>query len=205
MVFEALAENLELKEKALRELDKICKPECIFATNTSSLPITQLAGFTNRPDKVVGMHFMNPVPVMKLVEVIPGLATSKKTLQQVHELAQNLGKTPVEVRDVPGFVSNRVLQALINEAIWCVYEGVGTPEAVDTIMHLGMNHPMGPLETADLIGLDTVLSIQQTMYDGYGLEKYHPCPLLQQYVNAGWLGKKSGRGFYEYENGRKKV
>jgi 3-hydroxybutyryl-CoA dehydrogenase len=148
---------------------------------------------------------MNPVPVMKLVEVIPGLATSKKTLQQVHELAQNLGKTPVEVRDVPGFVSNRVLQALINEAIWCVYEGVGTPEAVDTIMHLGMNHPMGPLETADLIGLDTVLSIQQTMYDGYGLEKYHPCPLLQQYVNAGWLGKKSGRGFYEYENGRKKV
>lgn len=204
IIFEALAENLEVKEKTLRELDKICNPDCIFATNTSSLPITKLASFTSRPDKVVGMHFMNPVPVMKLVEVIPGLATSKETLYQVHRLAVELGKTPVEVRDVPGFVSNRVLQALINEAIWCVYEGVGSAEAVDTIMHLGMNHPMGPLETADLIGLDTVLSIQQTMYEGYGLEKYHPCPLLQQYVNAGWLGKKSGRGFYEYENGRKK-
>lgn len=205
IVFEALAENLEVKEKAFRELDKVCKAECIFASNTSSFPITKLGSFTSRPDKVVGMHFMNPVPVMKLVEVIPGLATSKDTLHQVHRLAVELGKTPVEVRDVPGFVSNRVLQALINEAIWCVYEGVGTPEAVDTIMHFGMNHPMGPLETADLIGLDTVLSIQQTMYEGYGLEKYHPCPLLQQYVNAGWLGKKSGRGFYEYENGRKKA
>lgn len=204
MVFEALAEDQDVKEYALRELDKVCKPECIFATSTSSLPITKLASFTNRPDKVVGMHFMNPVPVMKLVEVIPGLATSKDTLQKVHLLAKELGKTPVEVRDVPGFVSSRVLQALINEAVWCVYEGVGTPEAVDTIMRLGMNHPMGPLETADLIGLDTVLSIQQTMYEGYGQEKYHPCPLLQQYVNAGWLGKKSGRGFYEYENGRKK-
>lgn len=206
IVFEALAEDLALKERVLRELDQICKPECIFASNTSSLPITRLAGFTTRPDRVIGMHFMNPVPVMQLVEVIPGLATSEETLNRVCLLATELGKTPVQVRDVPGFVSNRVLQALINEAVWCVYEGVGDAQAVDTIMHLGMNHPMGPLETADLIGLDTVLSIQQTMYEGYGLEKYHPCPLLQQYVNAGWLGKKTGRGFYEYgADGRKKV
>lgn len=205
MIFEALAEDLELKEKTLRELDQICKPECIFASNTSSLPITKLASFTSRPEKVIGMHFMNPVPVMKLVEMIPGLATSQDTIDKTVKLAEELGKTPVQVRDVPGFVSNRVLQGLINEAIYCVYEGIGTAEAVDTVMKLGMNHPMGPLETADLIGLDTVLSIQQTMYEGYGLEKYHPCPLLQQYVNAGWLGKKSGRGFYEYENGRKKA
>ncbi len=205
IIFEALAEDLELKEKTLRALDAICKPACIFASNTSSLPITQLASFTSRPDKVIGMHFMNPVPVMKLVEMIPGLATSPDTVARVRDLAIALGKTPVQVRDVPGFVSNRVLQGLINEAIYCVYEGVGTVEAVDTVMKLGMNHPMGPLETADLIGLDTVLSIQQTMYEGYGLEKYHPCPLLQQYVQAGWLGKKSGRGFYQYENGRKKA
>ncbi len=205
MVFEALAENLELKENTFRELDKICRPDCIFASNTSSLPITKLASFTSHPETVIGMHFMNPVPVMKLVEMIPGLATSPETIARTKQLAIELGKTPVEVRDVPGFVSNRVLQGLINEAIYCVYEGIGTVEAVDTVMRLGMNHPMGPLETADLIGLDTVLSIQQTMYEGYGLEKYHPCPLLQQYVNAGWLGKKSGRGFYEYENGRKKV
>lgn len=204
MVFEALAEDLALKESVFRKLDRICRPDCIFATNTSSLPITKLASYTSHPENVIGMHFMNPVPVMKLVEIIPGLATSSTTTARVCQLASELGKTPVQVRDVPGFVSNRVLQGLINEAIYCVYEGVGTPEAVDTVMKLGMNHPMGPLETADLIGLDTVLSIQQTMYEGYGLEKYHPCPLLQQYVDAGWLGKKSGRGFYQYENGRKK-
>jgi 3-hydroxybutyryl-CoA dehydrogenase len=205
MIFEALAEEEGLKGQVLRQLDDICNPNCIFATNTSSLPITRLAANTHRPDKVVGMHFMNPVPVMRLVEIIPGLATSESTLRQVHRLAKELGKEPVEVRDVPGFVSNRVLQALINEAIWCVYDGTATVEGVDKVMRYGMNHPMGPLETADLIGLDTVLSIQKVMYDGFGQEKYHPCPLLQQYVDAGWLGKKTGRGFYRYEGGKRVV
>lgn len=205
MVFEALAEDEPLKAQVLRELDGICQHSCIFASNTSSLPITRLASYTNRPDRVVGMHFMNPVPVMKLVEVIPGIATSKDTLKQVFILARELGKIPVEVRDVPGFVSNRVLQALINEAIWCVYDGTSDAAGVDNVMKYGMNHPMGPLETADLIGLDTVLSIQKVMYEGFGMEKYHPCPLLQQYVDAGWLGKKTGRGFYRYEGGKKIV
>lgn len=199
MVFEALAEDEAVKKSVLGELDRCCGPRCIFATNTSSLPIARLAAATNRPDRVIGMHFMNPVPRMKLVEVIPGPASSQDTIHTVFRLAKELGKTPVCVRDVPGFVSNRVLQALISESIWCVYEGVGSAEAVDTIMKLGMNHPMGPLETADLIGLDTVLSIQQTMYEGYHLEKYRPCPLLCQYVKNGWLGKKAGRGFYRYE------
>lgn len=205
MVFEALAEDEAVKGEVLKALDGICQPGCIFASNTSSLPITRLASYTKRPEKVVGMHFMNPVPVMKLVEIIPGIATSKDTLKQVIILARELGKIPVEVRDVPGFVSNRVLQALINEAIWCVYDGTASVEGVDNVMKYGMNHPMGPLETADLIGLDTVLSIQQVMYEGFGQEKYHPCPLLRQYVDAGWLGKKTGRGFYRYEGGKRVV
>ncbi|MCD8127459.1 MAG: 3-hydroxyacyl-CoA dehydrogenase NAD-binding domain-containing protein [Clostridiales bacterium] len=205
MVFEALAEDEGLKGSVLKELDGICQGSCIFASNTSSLPITRLASYTHRPEKVVGMHFMNPVPVMKLVEIIPGLATSKDTMKQVTILARELGKVAVEVRDVPGFVSNRVLQALINEAIWCLYDGTATAEGIDNVMRYGMNHPMGPLETADLIGLDTVLSIQQVIYEGYGQEKYHPCPLLQNYVDVGWLGKKVGRGFYRYEGGKKVV
>lgn len=203
MIFEALAEDVELKGSVFQQLDSICQPDCIFATNTSSVSITRLAAYTRRPEKFIGMHFMNPVPVMKLVEIIPGLATEEGVIKMIYDLTKELGKVPVEVRDVPGFVSNRVLQAMINEAICCLYEGVGTAEAIDNVMKYGMNHPMGPLETADLIGLDTVLMIQQTMYEGYGLEKYHPSPLLTQYVNAGWLGKKSGRGFYFYENGKK--
>lgn len=203
MVFEALAEDAKLKGETFRELDKICNENCIFATNTSSVSITSLAAYTTRPEKFIGMHFMNPVPAMKLVEIIPGLATEPQVIHKVYALAEELKKTPVEVRDVPGFVSNRVLQALINEAICCLYEGVGTAQAIDNVMKYGMNHPMGPLETADLIGLDTVLFIQETMYEGYGLEKYHPCPLLRQYVDAGWLGRKTGRGFYFYENGKK--
>lgn len=203
MIFEALAENAELKGSVFAQLDRICEENCIFATNTSSVSITKLAAYTTRPDRFIGMHFMNPVPVMKLVEIIPGLATAPDVLKTVYSLTEELHKIPVEVRDVPGFVSNRVLQAMINEAICCLYEGVGTADAIDNVMKYGMNHPMGPLETADLIGLDTVLFIQQTMYEGYGLEKYHPNPLLVQYVNAGWLGKKTGRGFYYYENGKK--
>lgn len=203
MIFEALAEDVELKGNVFLQLDSICRPDCIFATNTSSVSITRLASYTKRPEQMIGMHFMNPVPLMKLVEIIPGLSTAEGVLQKVYDLTRELGKIPVKVRDVPGFVSNRVLQAMISEAICCLYEGVGTAEDIDQVMKYGMNHPMGPLETADLIGLDTVLMIQQTMYGGYGLEKYHPSPLLVQYVNAGWLGKKSGRGFYCYENGKK--
>lgn len=205
IVFEALAEDEALKARVFRELDGICQPNCIFASNTSSISITRLASYTNRPELVVGMHFMNPVPLMKLVEIIPGIATARDTLKQVIMLARELDKVPVEVRDVPGFVSNRVLQALINEAIWCVYDGTADAQGVDNVMKYGMNHPMGPLETADLIGLDTVLAIQKVMYEGYGQEKYHPCPLLQQYVDAGWLGKKAGRGFYRYEGGKRLV
>lgn len=203
MVFEALAEDAELKGSTFKELDDICKSDCVFATNTSSVSITSLAAYTKRPEKFIGMHFMNPVPTMRLVEIIPGLATETQVIHQVYTLAEELKKVPVEVRDVPGFVSNRVLQALINEAICCLYEGVGTAQSIDNVMKYGMNHPMGPLETADLIGLDTVLFIQETMYEGYGMEKYHPNPLLRQYVDAGWLGRKTGRGFYFYENGRK--
>ncbi|MGE4540673.1 MAG: 3-hydroxybutyryl-CoA dehydrogenase [Bacteroidales bacterium] len=199
IVVEAIVENMEIKGKVFKALDTICKPTCILASNTSSLPITEIAAFTNRPEKVIGMHFMNPVPVMKLVEIIRGLATSQETYDFVKNLSIELNKTPVEVRDVPGFISNRVLQIMINEAIYCLYEGVASVEDIDTVMKLGMNHPMGPLQLADFIGLDTVLSIMETLYDGYGDCKYRPCPLLRQYVKAGWYGKKSGRGFYTYE------
>lgn len=198
IVIEAIVEKMEIKGKVFRFLDEICKPSCILASNTSSLPITEIAAFTKRPDKVIGMHFMNPVPVMKLVEIIRGLATSQETYDFVKNLSCDLNKSPVEVRDVPGFISNRVLQIMINEAIYSLYEGVATVEDIDTVMKLGMNHPMGPLQLADFIGLDTVLAIMETLYDGYADCKYRPCPLLRQYVKAGWLGKKSGRGFYKY-------
>lgn len=199
LVVEAIVEKMEVKGKVFAALDGICKPGCILASNTSSLPITEIAAFTQRPGQVIGMHFMNPVPVMRLVEVIRGLATSDETCRAVRDLSLALGKTPVEVRDVPGFISNRVLQIMINEAVYCLYEGVATAEDIDTVMKLGMNHPMGPLQLADFIGLDTVLAIMETLYDGYADCKYRPCPLLRQYVKAGWLGKKSGRGFYQYD------
>lgn len=199
LVVEAIVENMDVKAKVFKNLDEVCKPSCILASNTSSLPITEIAAHTKRPEQVIGMHFMNPVPVMKLVEIIRGLATSDETYQAIQEESLALNKTPVEVRDVPGFISNRVLQVMINEAIYCLYEGVATPEDIDTVMKLGMNHPMGPLQLADFIGLDTVLAIMETLYDGYADCKYRPCPLLRQYVKAGWLGKKSGRGFYKYE------
>lgn len=199
IVIEAIVENMGVKGKVFRSLDEICKSACILASNTSSLPITEIAAYTNRPEQVIGMHFMNPVPVMKLVEIIRGVATSDETYACVRDLTLELGKAPVEVRDVPGFVSNRVLQMMINESIYCLYEGVATPEGIDTVMKLGMNHPMGPLQLADFIGLDTVLAIMETLYDGYGDCKYRPCPLLRQYVKAGWLGKKAGRGFYKYD------
>ena len=198
LVVEAIVENMGVKEKVFRTLDELCKPSCILASNTSSLPITEIAAVTKRPDKVIGMHFMNPVPVMKLVEIIRGLATSDETYEAVKNESLLLNKVPVEVRDVPGFISNRVLQVMVNEAIYCLYEGVASPEDIDTVMKLGMNHPMGPLQLADFIGLDTVLAIMETLYEGYGDCKYRPCPLLRQYVKAGWLGKKVGRGFYQY-------
>ncbi len=200
LVVEAVVENMEVKAKIFKNLDEICKPSCILASNTSSLPITEIAAATKRPEKVIGMHFMNPVPVMKLVEIIRGLATTDETYQAVHNESLALNKIPVEVRDVPGFISNRVLQIMINEAIYCLYEGVSTVEDIDNVMKLGMNHPMGPLQLADFIGLDTVLAIMEVLYDGYADCKYRPCPLLRQYVKAGWLGKKSGRGFYKYDN-----
>lgn len=198
LVVEAIVERMEVKGKVFSTLDAVCKPACILASNTSSLPITEIAAFTARPRQVIGMHFMNPVPVMKLVEIIRGLATDDETCEAVRTLSLALGKTPVEVRDVPGFISNRVLQVMINEAIYCLYEGVATAEDIDTVMKLGMNHPMGPLQLADFIGLDTILAIMETLYDGYADCKYRPCPLLRQYVKAGWLGKKSGQGFYFY-------
>ncbi len=198
IVIEAVIENLDTKVKIFQQLEEIIKPACILATNTSSLSITKIASYTNRPERVIGMHFINPVPLMKLVEVIRGNATNDETVKLVWDLALSLKKFPVEVRDVPGFVSNRVLQVMINEAIFCLYEEVASVEGIDTVMKLGMNHPMGPLQLADLIGLDTVLYILEVMYNGYGDPKYRPCPLLKQYVKKGWLGKKSGRGFYEY-------
>lgn len=198
IVIEAIVENMEIKSNTFHKLDEVCKPDCILATNTSSLPITEIAAVTKRPEKVIGMHFMNPVPVMKLVEIIRGIATSDETYEAIKALTLKLNKTPVEVRDVPGFVSNRVLQMMINEAIYCLYEGVASVEDIDTVMKLGMNHPMGPLQLADFIGLDTVLAIMEVMYEGYADCKYRPCPLLRQYVKAGWLGKKAGRGFYTY-------
>ncbi|MDQ0189462.1 3-hydroxybutyryl-CoA dehydrogenase [Alicyclobacillus cycloheptanicus] len=199
MAIEAATENLDIKLQVFRTLDETMPAHAILASNTSSLPITEIAAVTKRPAQVIGMHFMNPVPVMKLVEVIRGLATSDEVYQTVYELAVKMGKTAVEVNDFPGFVSNRVLMPMINEAIYCVYEGVATPEAIDEVMKLGMNHPMGPLTLADFIGLDTCLAIMEVLYEGFGDSKYRPCPLLRKYVKAGWLGKKSGRGFYQYD------
>jgi len=197
-VVEAVTENLQVKTELFAKLDAICPAHTVLASNTSSLPITELAAVTKRPEKVIGMHFMNPVPVMKLVEVIRGLQTADDVFQTVEELARRMGKVPVSVNDFPGFVSNRVLMPMINEAIYCVYEGVATPEAIDEVMKLGMNHPMGPLTLADFIGLDTCLYIMEVLYEGFGDSKYRPCPLLRKYVKAGWLGRKSGRGFYVY-------
>ncbi|MDT8860473.1 3-hydroxybutyryl-CoA dehydrogenase [Alkalihalobacillus sp. MEB130] len=198
LVIEAVVENVEVKSKIFAELDQIVPPSTILATNTSSLPITEIAAATSRPENVIGMHFMNPVPVMKLVEVIRGLATADEVYEKIKALSLKLGKTPVEVNDFPGFVSNRILMPMINEAIFAVYEGVAEPAAIDEVMKLGMNHPMGPLTLADFIGLDTCLYIMKTLHDGFGDDKYRPCPLLRKYVKAGWLGKKTGRGFYEY-------
>jgi 3-hydroxybutyryl-CoA dehydrogenase len=200
-VVEAASENLAIKTKIFQTLDRAARPEVILATNTSSLPITEIAAVTGRPGQVIGMHFMNPVPVMPLVEVIRGIATSGETFATVDALARAMGKTPVEVNDAPGFISNRVLLPMINEAIYCVHEGVATPEAVDSVMKLGMNHPMGPLTLADFIGLDTCLAIMEVLYEGFADSKYRPCPLLRKMVKAGWLGKKSGKGFYEYAMG----
>jgi 3-hydroxybutyryl-CoA dehydrogenase len=199
LVVEAAVESIEIKAKIFKELDDRAPADTILASNTSSLPITQIAAHTNRPDKVIGMHFMNPVPVMKLVEIINGLATSPEVTETVTKTAEAMGKTPVECRDVPGFVSNRVLMVMINEALWELYEGVATAQGIDSIMKLGMNHPMGPLALADLIGLDTVLAILQVLQDGYGDPKYRPSPLLKSYVSAGWLGRKTGKGIYEYK------
>jgi 3-hydroxybutyryl-CoA dehydrogenase len=197
-VVEAATENMALKETIFRKLDEIARPDVILATNTSSLPITEIAAVTSRPESVIGMHFMNPVPVMVLVEVIRGIATSDEVYAIVEELAVAMGKQPVEVNDYPGFISNRVLMPMINEAIFCVYEGVADPDAVDQVMKLGMNHPMGPLTLADFIGLDTCLAIMEVLYEGFADSKYRPCPLLRKMVKAGWLGKKSGQGFYAY-------
>jgi 3-hydroxybutyryl-CoA dehydrogenase len=198
LIIEAIVENFAIKEKVFKELDAIAPPHAILASNTSSLPITQIAAVTKRPDKVIGMHFMNPVPVMKLVEIIRGLATTDEVYKIVEDASIKMGKVPVWCKDVPGFVSNRVLQVMINEALWELYEGVAPAENIDNIMKLGMKHPMGPCELADLIGLDTILSILNVMYEGYGDPKYRPSPLLKQYVNAGWLGRKTGRGIFEY-------
>ncbi len=199
MVIEAASENEAIKFKLFQMLDEICGPQVILASNTSSIPIGRIAAHTRRPDKVIGMHFMNPVPVMQLVEVICGLATSEETLTTTWELARRMGKTPARSNDFPGFIANRILLPMINEAVFSLYHGVGTKEDIDTVMKLGMNHPMGPLALADLIGLDTCLAIMNTLHQGLGDSKYRPCPLLRQYVEAGFLGRKTGRGFYTYK------
>lgn len=197
-VVEAAVEQEELKFQIFKELDSICPTHVILATNTSSIPIGRIAAQTARPEKVIGFHFMNPVPVMKLVEVIRGLATNDETFSTTWELCTKFRKTPVEAGDYPGFLANRILMPMINEAVFCLYQRVGKPEDIDAVMKLGMNHPMGPLELADLIGLDTCLAIMETLYDGFKDSKYRPCPLLRKYVEAGWLGRKSGKGFYQY-------
>jgi len=197
-VIEAVIEDIETKLRVFEAMDRIARPGVILASNTSSISITKIASKTKRPDKVIGMHFMNPVPVMPLVEVVRGFATSDETYRMTKELAESLGKTAVEVNDYPGFVSNRVLMPMINEAVYCVMEGVGTAEAIDSVMKLGMNHPMGPLALADLIGLDVCLDIMEVLHSGLGDSKYRPCPLLRKIVDAGHLGRKSGRGFYKY-------
>ena len=195
---EAATENETLKLQIFKDLDRICRKEIILSSNTSSLSITKIASATQRPAQVIGMHFMNPVPVMQLVEIIRGLRTSQETYDTVKSLTEKMGKTPVEANDFPGFISNRILMPMINEAIYTLFEGVGTPEAIDTVMKLGMNHPMGPLALADLIGLDTCLAIMEVLYKGFGDSKYRPCPLLRKYVDSGYLGKKTGQGFYKY-------
>ncbi len=197
-VVEAATENEAIKNQIFKDLDEICGPDVILSSNTSSIPIGRIAAQTRRPEKVIGMHFMNPVPVMRLVEVIPGIATSQETFQLTWDLAEKFGKTPAKSNDYPGFIANRILMPMINEAVFSLYHGVGTREDIDTVMKLGMNHPMGPLTLADLIGLDTCLAIMETLYDGFKDSKYRPCPLLRKYVEAGWLGRKTGRGFYDY-------
>jgi 3-hydroxybutyryl-CoA dehydrogenase len=198
IVVEAATEKFEIKKEIFTKLDQITSADCILATNTSSISVTKIAAVTGKPDKVIGMHFFNPVPLMKLVEVIRGIATTDETYATVKELSEKLGKTPLDCKDFPGFISNRVLMPMINEAIYCLHEGIATKESIDGIMKLGMNHPMGPLALADFIGLDVCLAIMNVLHEGFGDSKYRPCPLLRQYVDAGWLGRKSGKGFYDY-------